>query len=120
MSSNERSRPRLAVTSRYSASIIASRSPSRAIATPVVVLMVRILSPEAPDGRWLVSMDFDEILGAGQCQHGFDSPLYARQLQAPAGGIDLAVEIHQAANRGAVDVSDRPEVDQNVPPAGGN
>ncbi len=41
MSSNVRSRARRAVTSRYSASMTASRSPSRVMSAPVVVLMVR-------------------------------------------------------------------------------
>src|SRR5262245_37083533 len=100
MSSNDRSRPRLAVTSWYSASMIASRSPSRAMSVPLLVLMVRMvcLCPEALDRRRLVGVDFDEVLRASHRQHGFDALLDARQLEVAAGVVHLPVQVHQAAD----------------------
>src|SRR5881397_1734755 len=104
MSSKERSSSRLAVTSWYSASMIASRSPSSVIVAPVVVLMVRMLSPEAFDGARLVGVYFDEILRPRHRQHRLDPFLDARELEMAASRVDLAIEIHQAADGGAVDV----------------
>src|SRR5262245_59879880 len=98
MSSNDRSSSRFAVTSRYSASMIASRSPSSEISAPVVVLIVRMSGPEALYGCRFIGMNLDEILRPGQVQHRFDAFLDARQLQVTAGGTDLAIEIHQAAD----------------------
>src|SRR4029078_5435086 len=110
MSSNERSSARLAVTSRWSASITATRSPSSTISAPVVVLMVRMLSPETLDGTRLVGVNLDEVLRAGQRQHRLDALLDARELEVAARAADLTVQIHQAADRGAVDVGDRRQV----------
>src|SRR5439155_1423015 len=91
-----------------------SRWPSRVMSAPVVVLMRRMLHPEALDGARLVGMDFDEVLSAGQRQHGFDALLNARELQMASAAAHLTIEIHQAADRGAVDIGDRREVDDDV------
>src|SRR5580693_2897841 len=121
MSSKERSSSRFAVTSRYSVSMIASRSPSSSILAPVVVVMKRIvLSPEALDGGGLVGMDLDEVLRAGHGQHRFDALLDARQLQVSAGVVNLPVQIHQTADGGAVHIGDRRQVDENLPLAAGD
>src|SRR5260370_12585476 len=106
MSSNDRSSARLAVTSWYRASMMASRSPSRVTSTPVVVLMLCMLGPEALDGARLVGVHLDEILRAGHRQHGLDPLLDPRQLQMTAGGVHLPVQIHQTPDRRAVDVCD--------------
>src|SRR5438552_17557602 len=118
MSSKERSSRRRAVTSWYSASITARRSPSSVTGAPLVVLMVRMLSPEALDGARLVGVYLDEILRAGHRQHRLDALLDARELEMAAGVVHLTVEIHEAADRGAVDVGDRREIDQDLAPAG--
>src|SRR5439155_21369472 len=120
MSSNDRSSSRLAVTSRYSASMTASRSPSSGISAPVVVLMVRMLSPEALDGARLVRVNLDEVLRAGHRQHRLDPLLDARQLEVPARVRHLAVQVHQAPDGGAVDIRDRCEIDQDIAAAGGD
>src|SRR5438093_6466240 len=120
MSSNERSSSRLAVTSWYSASMTASRSPSRVMGAPVVVLMVRMLGPEAFDGARLVRVYLDEVLRSGHRQHRLDALLDAGQLEVAAGAVDLPVQIHQAPDRGAVDVGDGRQVDQDVALAGGD
>src|SRR5262249_42938134 len=104
MSSNERSSSRLAVTSRYSVSMMASRSPSSAIDAPVVVLMVRMLCPEALHGDRFVGMNLNEILSARHRQHRLDPLLHPGELQMPSRVVHLTVQIHQAADRGAVDV----------------
>src|SRR5919201_7024718 len=114
MSSNDRSSERRAVTSWYSASMMERRSPSRVMSAPLDVLMVRMLSPEAFDGARLVGVYLDEILRAGHRQHRLDALLHARELQMAAGVVDLAVQIHQAANRGAVDVGHGRHVDEDV------
>ena len=41
-------------------------------------------------------------------------------LSVPAGGVDLPVQIHQAADRRAVDVGDRRQVDEDLALAGGD
>src|SRR5438552_2099835 len=120
MSSKERSSRRRAVTSWYSASITARRSPSSVTGAPLVVLMVRMLSPEAFDGARLVRVYLDEILRAGHREHRLDALLDARQLEVAAGAVDLAVEIHQAADRRAVDVGHRRQIDDDVVPARGD
>src|SRR5262245_17024704 len=117
MSSKDRSSARRAVTSRYNASMTARRSPSSAISAPVVVLMVRMSDPEALDGGRLVRVDFDEGLGAGEVQHRFDALLHPGKLEVSAGAAHLTVEVHQTADRGAVDVGHRREVDQDLVPA---
>src|ERR1700682_3227442 len=115
MSSKERSSSRFAVTSRYSVSMIASRSPSSVILTPVVVVMMRMnLYPEALDGGRLVGVDLDEVLRAGQRQHRFDALLDAGQLQVAAGVVNLPVQVQQAANRRAVHIGDWRQVDENL------
>src|SRR6266487_2091687 len=101
MSSKERSRPRRAVTSRNNASMIARRSPSSAIDSPLVVLIVRISGPEALDGARLVGVDFDEVLRPGQVEHRLDAFLHARQLQLTAGAVRLPIQVHQAPDRQA-------------------
>src|ERR1051326_3239562 len=122
MSSNDRSSARRAVTSLWSASMTASRSPSSVMGAPLVVLMMRMgLSPgsrKAFDRGRLVGVNLDEVLRAGHRQHRLDAFLNARELEMPAGRRRLAVEIHQAADRRAVDVRDRREIDQDVLPAG--
>src|SRR5262245_43234920 len=107
MSSKLRSSARFAVTSRYSASMMASRSPSSVIGAPVVVLIVRISGSEACEGTGLVRVDLNEVLGAGHRQHRFDTLLDARQLQLTARVLHEAVTVHEAADGGAVDVGDR-------------
>src|SRR5258708_20478600 len=114
MSSNDRSGSGLAVTSLYSASRTARRSPSTLIASPLLVLMVRMLSPEAFDGVRLVGVDLEEVLRPGHRQHRLDPLLDPRQLQMSAGGVDLTVEIHQAADGGPVAAGDRPQADQDL------
>src|SRR4249919_3293571 len=94
--------------------MMASRSPSRTMVAPVVVLIWCMSDSEASDGARLVGMNFDEVLRAGHRQHRLDALLDARQLQAPAGAADLAIEVHQAADRRAVHICDRREVDQDV------
>src|SRR5262245_22498680 len=114
MSSNERSSARLAVTSWNSVSITARRSPSSVTSAPVVVLMVRMLHPKALHGARLVGVDLDEVLRAGQGQHRLDPLLDAGQFETTSGAAHLTIEIHQAADRGAVDVGHRRQVDQDV------
>jgi hypothetical protein len=64
-------------------------------------------------------VDLDEVLRPGHRQHRLDALLNARQLEMSAAAADLTVEIHQAADRGAVDVGDRREIDQDLaPPCG--
>src|SRR4051812_4577167 len=92
----------------------ARRSPSRVMAAPVVVLIIRMLGPEASDGAWLVGMYLDEVLGARHGQHGLHALLDARELQLSARAAHLAVQIHQAADRGAVHIGDRRQVDDDV------
>src|SRR5882724_3758531 len=92
----------------------ARRSPSTLMGSPLLVLMVRMLSPEAFDGVRLVRVDLDEVLRAGHGQHRLDALLDARQLQVSAGGVDLTVEVHEAADGRAVDVGDRAEIDEDV------
>ena len=65
-------------------------------------------------------MHLDEVLRAGHGQHRLDPLLDAGELERAAGGAGLAVEIHQAADRGAVDVADRREVDDDLALAGGD
>src|SRR5206468_11158050 len=100
MSSNERSSSRLAVTSRYNASITDSRSPSRAMSVPLVVLIVCMLDPEAFDGGRLVGVYLDEVLRAGHREHCLDALLDAGELQVTAGAVHLAIQVHEAADRG--------------------
>src|SRR3989442_10588411 len=103
--------------------MIASRSPSSMIETPCVVLMVRMaacLYLEALDGARLVGVDLDEVLRAGHRQHRLDALLDARELQVPAGAVDLTVQVHQAADRRAVHVGDGREIDQDLPVAAGD
>jgi hypothetical protein len=52
--------------------------------------------------------------------HGFDAPLYARQLEGAADRLHLAVEIHEAPDRGAVDVADGRHIDQQLPRSTGD
>src|SRR4029079_2119307 len=109
-----------AETSWWSASRTASRSPSSVSAAPVVILMVRISGSEAFDGAGFVGVYLDEVLRAGHGQHRLDALLHAGELEGAAGGGGLAVEVHQASNRGAVDVSDRRQVDDDAALAGGD
>src|SRR5262249_34654198 len=113
ISSKDRSRSRLAVTSLYSVSMMASRSPSRVIRAPVVVLMVRMLSPEAPDGARLVSVNLKKVLGAGHRQHRLDPLLDPGELEMAARVVHLAIQIHEAADCRAVHVRDGREIDEN-------
>src|SRR5439155_13973137 len=80
----------------------------------------RILSPEAFDGARLVGVYLDEILRPRHRQHRLDPFLDAGELEVAAGGVDLAIEIHQAADGGAVDVGHRRQIDENVAFAGGD
>src|SRR5258706_4052109 len=118
MSSNDRSSSRLAVTSLYSASMTARRSPSTLMGSPLLVLMVRMLSPEAFDGVRLVRVDLDEVLRAGHGQHRLDALLDARQLQVSAGGVDLTVKVHEAADGRPLDVGDGAQIDEHMLLAG--
>src|SRR4029079_10021974 len=95
ISSNDRSSSRLAVTSWYSASMMASRSPSSAMGEPLLVLMVRMLGPEALDGARFVGVNLDEVLGAGHRQHGLDPLLDPGQLEVAAGRGHLPVGSRQ-------------------------
>src|SRR3712207_5052443 len=107
MSSNVRSSDDFAVTSLNSVSSTASRSLSSATPVPVVVLIVRMRPPEALDGTRFVLMDVDEVVRAGHREHGLDAPLHAGELERAADRLHLAVEIHEAPDRRAVDVADR-------------
>src|SRR5215471_12625707 len=100
----------LADTSLYSASITVIRSPSSERAAPVLILMVRMSGSEAFDGAGLVGVYLDEVLRAGHREHRLDPLLDAGQLQRAARGVGLPVEIHEAPDRGAVDVADRREI----------
>src|SRR5262245_64399350 len=99
-----------AETSLYSASSTVSRSPSSVRGAPVVILMVRMSGSEAFDGAGLVGVYLDEVLRAGHREHRLHALLDAGQLQRAARGVRLAVEIHEAPDRGAVDVAHRREV----------
>src|SRR5262249_353017 len=94
--------------------MMASRSPSSTMMAPVVVLIWCISDSEASDGAGLVGMNFDEVLRAGHGQHRLDALLDVRELELPAGAAHLAIEIHQAADGGAVHVRDGREVDEDV------
>ena len=78
------------------------------------------LYPEALDGGRLVGVDLDEVLRAGQRQHRFDALLDAGQLQVAAGVVNLAVQVHQAADRRAVHIGDRCQVDENLAATAGD
>ena len=58
----------------------ASRSPSRGIAIPFVVVILRMSHPEGDERALLVAVDLDELMGAGHRQHRFHSFLHVRQL----------------------------------------
>src|SRR5215470_10135085 len=94
--------------------MMASRSPSRTMVAPDVVLIWCISDSEASDGAGLVRVYFDEVLGAGHRQHRLDAYLDARELEPSAGAAHLPVQIHQAADSGAVDIGDRSEVNEDV------
>src|SRR4051794_40644740 len=96
-----------------------SRSPSSVTSAPVVNLIVRISGSEALDGAGLVRMNLDEVLRAGHREHRLDALLDAGELQGAADGAGLPVEIHEAADRRAVDIADRREVDDPPPLARG-
>src|SRR5258708_35562200 len=104
----------------YKASTTASRSPSSGSAAPVQSLMVRISGSEAFDGAGLIRVYLDEVLRARHGEHRLDAFLDARELQRAAGGRGLAVEVHQAADRGAVDVAHGGQVDDHAALAGGD
>src|SRR5260221_6807295 len=104
----------------YSASSTDSRSPSSGSAVPVVSLMVRMSGSEALDGARLIRVDLDEVLGAGHREHCLDPLLDAGELQRAAGGVGLAIQIHQAADRGAVDVAHGRQVDDHAALARGD
>src|SRR5262245_23376335 len=94
--------------------MIASRSPSSVILAPVVVLISCISDSEASDGARLVGMNLNEVLCAGHGEHRLDTLLDVRELELPSGAADLTVQVHQAADRRAVDICDGREVDQDV------
>src|SRR5438309_910599 len=94
--------------------MIASRSPSRTIVAPVVVLIWCISDSEASDGAGLVGVDFDEVLRAGHRQHRFDALLDVGQLQPSAGASHLAVQVHQAADGRTFYIRDGTEIDEDV------
>src|SRR3954454_19090467 len=98
----------------------ARRSPSSVMGTPVVVLIIRMSGPEASDGARLVGMNLDEVLGARPGQHGFHALLDAGELELPASAPYLTVQVHQAADRRAVHVGDRRQVDDDVASAAGD
>src|SRR5262245_17983344 len=114
MSSKLGCRSCFAETSLYNASITVIRSPSSSSAAPVVILMVRMSGSEAFDGARLVGVYLDEILRAGHGEHGFDALLDSGELERAAGGTGLAVQVHEAADGGAVDVADRRQVDDDA------
>src|SRR5258708_28474450 len=101
-------------TSLYSAWSTDSRSPSSVSAAPVVSLMVCMSGSEAFDGAGLIGMGFDEVLRARHGEHRLDPFLDAGELQRAPGGAGLPVEVHQAADRRAVDVADGREVDDHA------
>src|SRR5688572_15550928 len=92
----------------------ASTSPSRSMRLPAVVVMLRMSGSEALQGRGLVGVDLEEVMRAGHRQHRLDALLQAGQLDDPPGQRRLTMEIHQAADGGAVDVSHRAQVDDNA------
>src|SRR5262245_58275105 len=89
------------------------RSPSSAMAAPLVVLMVRTSGSKAFDGAGLVGVYFEEVLGAGHRQHRLDAFLDARELQLTAGVDHLTIQVHEAADGRAVHVRHGTEVDHN-------
>src|SRR3954447_12756425 len=97
-----------------------SRSPSSVSAAPVVNLMVRISGSEAFDGAGFVGVYLDEVLRPGHRQHRLDALLDPRELERAPRGTRLPVQIHEAADGRAVDVSDRREVDDDAALAGGD
>src|SRR3954469_22499350 len=110
----------LAEISLYSVSSTVRRSPSSMSPEAVVSLMVRMSGSEAFDGAGFVGVHLDEILRSGHRQHRLDALLHAGELQVAAGVVHLAVEVHETADGGAVDVGDRRHVDQDVLLAGGD
>src|SRR5262249_35409076 len=109
-----------AETSLYSAWSTVSRSPSSVRGAPVVILMVRMSGSEAFDGAGLVGVHLDEVLRAGHREHRLDAFLDAGELQRAARRVRLPVEIHEAADRRAVDVADRRQIDDDLALAGGD
>src|SRR6188768_3845709 len=93
--------------SREMASMTASASPSSSIGVPDVVLIVRMASLRSSRGPTPVGMDLEKVVRTGHRQHRFDTLLNAGQLEGAARGDGLAVEVHEAADRRAVDVADR-------------
>src|SRR5688572_26621095 len=121
MSSKDRSKFRFTVSSRYSVSRIASRSPSRLMLAPVVVFMLRMIDlSKAPDGRRRIGVNFHELVRAGQGEHRLHAPLQPGELQGGACGGRLPVEVHQAPDRGAVEIFDTSEIDDDLSRPSGN
>ena len=95
--------------------MIASRSPSRVI----VGAGGRLDGPHGYAPKLLmadgfVGVDLEEVLRPGHRQHRFHALLDAGELERAAGGGGLAVQIHQAADGGAVDVGDGGQVEQHL------
>src|SRR4029450_11166583 len=104
MSSNERSKLRLTVISRYSVSRMARMSPSRLMSAPVLVFMLRVIDlglSEAFDGRCRVGMNLHELIRPGERQHGFDPAAQAGELERRPCRRRLPVQVHQAGGGGA-------------------
>src|SRR4051794_7469647 len=104
MSSNVDCSSCLAEISLYSASSTASRSPSSVNASPVVSLIVRMSGSESFEGAGLIGVSLDEFLRPRRGQLLSPALLAARGLGGPPRGVRLPIQIHQTADRGAVDV----------------
>src|SRR5687768_3726275 len=100
---------------------MASRSPSRLIAAPVLVFMLRMIDlSEALDGRCRVRMNLEELIRAREREHRLDAAPQAGELERRTGGGGLPVQIHEAADRGAVEVVNAGEIDHDFACASGD
>src|SRR5690349_13061266 len=116
MSSNDRSKFRLTVISRYSVSRMARMSPSRSMLAPVLVLMLRMIDlSEALDRCRGVGVDFHELVRSRQRQHRLHAALQTGELERGPCRRRLPVQIHQAPDRGAVEVLHAAEIDDDFP-----
>src|SRR5262245_31652683 len=110
---------RFSVTSRYSASSTPSRSPSSSSTKPVDRRTLRIgpglaLAPELVEGILLLAVDRDDLVDAGHRDHRLDARLQARELEHARLLLQQPVDVHQAPDRGAVDVGHRLQIDHHL------
>src|SRR5262245_33992426 len=112
MSSKETRSWFLRVTSRYRVSSRPSSSPSSSRIWPVlsftlrIALASRLASRERGHCLVLGAMDLDDLVDPRHGDHGLHARLQARQPKTPVLVLHQAVDVHQASDRGAVDVGD--------------